>query len=166
IKMIKASSSIFLLSLAVLTFAVPMRRRFSTSRLVVPASPVYTGYPEAGVPPSVSFDLPSSKAKPKNTLPPEITNGPPDNTYGPPDVTFVPVAQPQPDNPIKPDEDEEEPVVDTKLLLDEKEEDEPQVEVKEDGTVIVVASSHDQPHGCSHKSARFRQRLPQGRCSQ
>ncbi|KAH8368530.1 hypothetical protein KR084_012739 [Drosophila pseudotakahashii] len=179
--MIKASSApvvVFVLSLIALGTAEPLRRRFSARQEEAPPSPSPTGYPEAGVTPSVPFDLPSSTVRPENTyLPPDNTYGPPDNTYGPPDNTygppeadFVPAAdpesQPQPENPIETDdipETEEESVDGAKLLPADAdaEEDEPQLEVNEDGTVIVVASSLDQPQPA--QSARLYQRFPQGR---
>ncbi|XP_017001265.2 zinc finger protein jing homolog [Drosophila takahashii] len=169
--MIKASSApivVLVLSLIALGTAEPLRRRFSARQEEAPPSPSPTGYPEAGVTPSVPFDLPSSTVKPENTyLPPDNTYGPPDNTYGPPDNTYGPPEvdpESQPENPIETDdipETEEESVDGAKLL---PEEDEPQLEVSEDGTVIVVASSLDQPQPA--QSARLYQRFPQGRRSQ
>ncbi|KAH8317858.1 hypothetical protein KR067_002102, partial [Drosophila pandora] len=171
-KMIKASTVILLLGLAALSNAEPLRRRFSARQVEAPASPAPTGYPEAGVTPSVPFDLPSSTAKPENTyLPPDNTYGPPDNTYGPPDNTYgppdnvdlpeedvnepVPEESEEPTDDLPPTDEEEVPAEDAKLL---PEEDEPVVQVQEDGSVIVVASSLDVP-----QSARFYQRFPQGR---
>ncbi|XP_020799919.1 mucin-7 [Drosophila serrata] len=189
--MIKTSSAtalILVLSLAALSTAEPLRRRFLARQVEAPASPAPTGYPEAGVTPSVPFDLPSSTAKPENTyLPPDNTYGPPDNTYGPPDNTygppdntygppeadFVPVPEPepeaQPENPIETDDipaAEDEPVDgETKLQPSDEdaELDEPQLEVTEDGTVIVLATSLDRPQPPVEQSARFYQRFPQGR---
>ncbi|KAI8037829.1 hypothetical protein M5D96_009330 [Drosophila gunungcola] len=160
--MVKASSAsiaILVLSLLALSSAEPLRRRLSARQEEAPPSPSPTGYPEAGITPSVPFDLPSSTAKPENTyLPPDNTYGPPDNTYGPPDNTYgppeadsVPVPEsepePQPESPIETDdipETEEESLVED-----------------EDGTVIVVASSLDQPQPA--QNARLYQRFPQGR---
>ncbi|XP_016990822.1 proline-rich receptor-like protein kinase PERK14 [Drosophila rhopaloa] len=179
--MIKASSAsivILVLSLMALSSAEPLRRRFSARQEEAPPSPSPTGYPEAGITPSVPFDLPSSTAKPESTyLPPDNTYGPPDNTYGPPDNTYgppevdsVPVLdsqpEPQPENPIETDdipETEDESVDGAKLQPADAdaEEDQPLVEVAEDGTVIVVASSLDQPQ--TAQSARLYQRFPQGR---
>jgi len=180
--MIKASSTpivILVLSLMALSSAEPIRRRFSARQEQAPPSPSPTGYPEAGVTPSVPFDLPSSTVKPENTYlppdntygPPENTYGPPDNTYGPPEADFAPVAdpesQPQPESPLPETDDipetEEESVDSAKLQPADAdaEEEEPQLEVSEDGAVIVVASSLDQPQPA--QSARLYQRFPQGR---
>ncbi|EDW40498.1 GL25275 [Drosophila persimilis] len=180
--MIKPSSAtafILLLSLMALSTAEPLRRRFSARQVEAqaPASPTPTGYPEAGVTPEVPFDLPSSTAKPDVTyLPPDNTYGPPDNTYGPPDNTYGPPAtadvepgqEPQPeDQPEYPIETDDIPPVDDEALGDAKqqpaedEEEEVLVQVSDDGTVIAVSSSLDQPQ--SVQSARLYQRFPQGR---
>lgn len=181
--MIKASSAtalILVLSLVALSTAEPLRRRFLARQVEAPAAPAPTGYPEAGVTPSVPFDLPSSTAKPENTyLPPDNTYGPPDNTYGPPDNTygppeadFVPVPDPEPEalpeNPIETDDipAPEDEVADGAKLQpsdEDAEEDEPQLEVTEDGTVIVLATSLDRPQPPADQSARLYQRFPQGR---
>ncbi|XP_017042280.1 extensin [Drosophila ficusphila] len=187
--MIKAPVVILILGLVALSSAEPLRRRFSARQEEAPPSPSPTGYPAAGVTPSVPFDLPSSTPKPESTyLPPDNTYGPPDNTYGPPDNTYgppdntygppeadsVPVpdpeSEPQPENPIETDdipETEDESVDEAKLQPadEDAEEDEPQLKVLEDGTVIVVASSLDQPQPQPVQSARLYQRFPQGRSS-
>ncbi|XP_016959608.1 uncharacterized protein LOC108030925 [Drosophila biarmipes] len=180
--MFKASSTptvILVLSLMALGSAEPLRRRLSARQEQTPPSPSPTGYPEAGVTPSVPFDLPSSTVEPENTyLPPDNTYGPPDNTYGQPDNTYGPPeddlspvadteSQPQPENPSPETDDipetEDESVDGPKLQPADAdaEEDEPQLEVAEDGTVIVVASSLDQPQPA--QSSRLYQRFPQGR---
>ncbi|XP_022221104.2 uncharacterized protein LOC111073204 [Drosophila obscura] len=171
--MFKASSAtavILLLSLVALSTAEPLRRRFSARQVQAPASPTPTGYPEAGVTPEVPFDLPSSTAKPDVTyLPPDNTYGPPDNTYGPPasaDVEPEQDEQPedQPENPIETDDIppvDDEAVGDAKQQPAEDEEEEVLVQVSDDGTVIAVSSSLDQPQPA--QLARLYQRFPQGR---
>ncbi|XP_039487448.1 receptor-transporting protein 3 [Drosophila santomea] len=173
-----APIAILVLSLLALSSAEPISRRFPVRQVEGIPSPSPTGYPEAGITPSVPFDLPSSTIKPENSyLPPDNTYGPPDNTYGPPDNTYgppeadsVPVIAPeadaQPENPIETDDipETDEASVDGAKLQpadEDAEEDEPQLEVTEDGTVIVVASSLDQPQPV--QSARLYQRFPQGR---
>ncbi|BFF96646.1 uncharacterized protein DMAD_05237 [Drosophila madeirensis] len=177
--MIKACSNttvILILSLMAVGTAEPLRRRFSARQVQTPASPTPTGYPEAGVTPEVPFDLPSSTTKPELTyLPPDNTYGPPDNTYGAPDTSYGPPGstdvepqqdvQPedQPENPIETDDIppvEDEVVGDAKQQPAEDEE-ELLVQVSDDGTVIAVSSSLDQPQPV--QSARFYQRVPQGR---
>ncbi|EDV96639.1 uncharacterized protein LOC6558142 [Drosophila grimshawi] len=157
--MIKAVSAILLLGLAVLANAEPLRQRFVPRRglarqeqeALPNAAP--TGYPAAGITPDVPFELPSS------TVQPEVSYLPPDNTYGPPAD-----AAPQPDEEPLPETDDL-PVPEDdqtrQLPAPDADEDEVLVQVAEDGTVISVSTSLDQPAQDGSKSARFYQRFPQ-----
>ncbi|KAH8405346.1 hypothetical protein KR222_005898 [Zaprionus bogoriensis] len=186
--MFKATSTVLLLlGLAVCANSAQVRQRFVPRRglarqeQAAPPSPAPTGYPEAGVTPEVPFELPSSTAQPEvNYLPPDNTYGPPDSVYGPPDSVYGPPtsvddvedvqiseAEPepeqQPESAIETDDIpapvEDEVAIDAKI---EPADEELLVEVAEDGTVIAVSTTLDQPEE-SIKSARFYQRFPQGR---
>ncbi|EDW70992.1 uncharacterized protein [Drosophila virilis] len=173
--MIKASSAILLLSLAVLANSEPLRQRFVPRRGLArqeqaAPSPAPTGYPEAGITPEVPFELPSSTAQPEASyLPPDNTYGPPDSVYGPP-TTVDEVAQPdqvpevEPELPIETDDipapEDELPDAKQQPAADVDEE-EVLVQVAEDGTVIAVSTTLDQPQ--DNKPARIYQRFPQGR---
>ncbi|XP_023173086.2 E3 ubiquitin-protein ligase RNF12-B [Drosophila hydei] len=175
--MIKATSTILLLSLAVLVASEPLRQRFVPRRglarqeqAALP-SPAPTGYPEAGVTPEVPFELPSSTAQPEaRYLPPDNTYGPPDSVYGPPtsvdeqpQLDDLPEPQPEPEQAIETDDiPEEETPVDAKQQPAEDVDEEPVlVQVAEDGTVIAVSTTLDQPD--DKKPARIYQRFPQAR---
>ncbi|KAH8307192.1 hypothetical protein KR044_006937, partial [Drosophila immigrans] len=167
-------TAILLLGLAVLASSEPLRQRFVPRRglarqeVAAPPSPAPTGYPEAGITPEVPFDLPSSTAQPEvNYLPPDNTYGPPDSVYGPPASVDEPEPEPEAVQPIEtddipvPDEAEEETPGDVKL--EQPEDENVLVEVSDDGTVIAVSTTLDQPEDQLPKSARFYQRFPQGR---
>ncbi|XP_034107005.1 protein TsetseEP [Drosophila albomicans] len=172
-------TAILLLGFAVLASSEPLRQRFVPRRglarqeLAAPPSPAPTGYPEAGITPEIPFDLPSSTAQPEvSYLPPDNTYGPPDSVYGPPTISAdepapEPEPEQEPEQPIEtddipaPEEEEEETPGDVKLQPEpapEPEDENVLVEVSDDGTVIAVSTTLDQP-----KSARFYQRFPQGR---
>ncbi|KAH8372288.1 hypothetical protein KR093_010937 [Drosophila rubida] len=171
-----STAAILLLGFAVLASSEPLRQRFVPRRglarqeLAAPPSPAPTGYPEAGITPEVPFDLPSSTAQPEvNYLPPDNTYGPPDSVYGPPE-TSADEPLPEAEQPIEtddipaPEEVDEETPGDVKLQP-EPEDDNVLVEVSDDGTVIAVSTTLDQPKATDEqvKSARFYQRFPQGR---
>lgn len=174
VKMAKATSTLLLLGFAVLASAEPLRQRFVPRRGLArqeqaPPSPAPTGYPEAGITPEVPFELPSSTAQPEvKYLPPDNTYGPPDSVYGPPtsgddqpQPDDLPEPQPEPEQPIETDDiPEEETPVDAKQQPD-ADADEEEVLVAEDGTVIAVSTTLDQPE--DKKSARIYQRFPQAR---
>ncbi|XP_034482666.1 uncharacterized protein LOC117788109 [Drosophila innubila] len=179
--MIKATSAILLLGFAVLASSEPLRQRFVPRRglarqeLAAPPSPAPTGYPEAGITPDVPFDLPSSTAQPEvNYLPPDNTYGPPDSVYGPPTSADEAVDTAQPDAELETESEPEQPIEtddisvpeyetpgEAKQQPAEEQEEDVLVEVSEDGTVIAVSTTLDQPE--ENKSARFYQRFPQGR---
>lgn len=179
--MFKATSTVLLLvGLAALANSAQVRQRFVPRRGLARQeqaslpSPAPTGYPEAGITPEVPFELPSSTAQPEvNYLPPDNTYGPPDSVYGPPasvdEVQLEQLPEPEPEQ-----EQEPEPAVETddipaseedEVVVDAKQQPADEdilVEVAEDGTVIAVSTTLDQPED-SVKSARFYQRFPQGR---
>lgn len=180
--MMKSTSTVLLLlGLAALANSAQIRQRFVPRRGLArqeeaaPPSPAPTGYPEAGITPEVPFELPSSTAQPEiNYLPPDNTYGPPDSVYGPPtsvddvqEQEQLPEPEPEqeqePEPAIETDDipapEEDEVVVDAKL---EPADEDILVEVAEDGTVIAVSTTLDQPKD-TVKSARFYQRFPQGR---
>lgn len=180
--MFKATSTVLLLvGLAALANSAQVRQRFVPRRGLARQeqaplpSPAPTGYPEAGITPEVPFELPSSTAQPEvNYLPPDNTYGPPDSVYGPPasvdEVQPEQLPEPEPEQ-----EQEPEPAVETDdipaseeddVVVDAKQQPADEdilVEVAEDGTVIAVSTTLDQPENPSVKSARFYQRFPQGR---
>lgn len=178
----KSTSTVLLfLGLAALANSAQIRQRFVPRRGLArqeeaaPPSPAPTGYPEAGITPEVPFELPSSTAQPEiNYLPPDNTYGPPDSVYGPPtsvddvqEQEQLPEPEPEqeqePEPAIETDDipapEEDEVVVDAKL---EPADEDILVEVADDGTVIAVSTTLDQPKD-TVKSARFYQRFPQGR---
>lgn len=183
--MFKATATVLLLlGLAALANSAHVRQRFvprsglARQEQAALPSPAPTGYPEAGITPEVPFDLPSSTAQPEvNYLPPDNTYGPPDSVYGPPaSVDEVQLEQlpepepeleqelvPEPEPAVGTDEipapEEDEVVVDAKQQPTDED---LLIEVAEDGTVIAVSTTLDQPED-SVKSARFYQRFPQGR---
>ncbi|ALC45228.1 CG14569 [Drosophila busckii] len=157
--MIKAGAVLFLLAFTLLATADALQQRFVPRRGLArqvqaePPNPSPTGYPEAGITPEVPFELPSSTAQP------EVSYLPPDNTYGPPLSGDAEVPQPETDD-IPATEEEDLPPSDAKLVPSPDEED-VLVQVSDDGSVIAVSTTLDQPE--SGKSARIYQRFPQGR---
>ncbi|EDW72665.1 uncharacterized protein Dwil_GK17126 [Drosophila willistoni] len=155
-----------ILLFSALSHAEPLRRRNFSARQVEapsPPSPAPTGYPLAGVTPEIPFDLPSSTVEPQ----PEINYLPPDNTYGPPAEPDNVYGPPTNDEDIAPptveDEEEQQPEDDIAKqqpvddVPPQDEEEDVLVEVAEDGTVIAVSTTLDQP-----QSGRLYQRFPQG----
>ncbi|XP_030375628.1 uncharacterized protein LOC115624918 [Scaptodrosophila lebanonensis] len=165
------STTVILISLALMVTAEPVRQRFTPRRGLarqeeapIAPSPAPTGYPAAGITPEIPFDLPSSTDKPEATyLPPDNTYGPPEVVYGPPQSVGEVAPEITPEQPLQEDdvpptvEEEEESLGDSKQKPD-NDEDVP-LALSDDGTVIAVSTTLDQPQNL----ARLYQRFPQAR---
>ncbi|KAM7348890.1 uncharacterized protein ACRADG_008052 [Cochliomyia hominivorax] len=159
----------------------PLRRRAFARQEALP-TPAPTGYPEAGVTPEIPFDLPTEAKQPEfvNQQSDEVFDTPeteaqqPDEVYGPPetDLAHQPDAvygppetesDAQTEQPLETEaepEDVEEIDAEEVELAEELDEIDDEVAVDDNGAVLSVSNTFEQPARLVFQRFPQRRQLP------